>query len=321
MAQRVALLNWKNKNKDFDLSKIFEAFSDAWIVKWLDYENWYITPWYAFVEVEREGRKFCVLYENTENLPIDSNGTKKIFIEINNNNIIDWSRNNIDWTWIWSIKTALEFPSKNFLKIWRFENWNFISERRVLKSFKNLNSNNSILILDWNWKVPIANLPAMPIDINWFAEKNLEDDQYFPVYDMEDRENKKISVRQLNNRFNNIETKQNFRSEVFHFSHRLNGDNSEYILNHNLWKMPEIIHIFWTIIWIWVKWKQIWNSTIDYKSTTYPWTLNNFYSERNNVFEYKISEVTENYIKFVWRHRAITWGNDFNVNIWLIIIT
>lgn len=320
MTQRVALLNWKNKNKDFDLSKIFEAFSDSWIVEGLDFQNWYITPWYAFVEVQRDGRKFCVLYENTEKLPIDSNWTKKIFIEINNNNIIDGSRNNIDWTWIWSIKTAPEFPIKNFLKIWRFENWNFISERNVLKNFRNLNSNNSLLVLDWNWKIPVANIPPMPIDINWFSEKNLEDDQYFPVYDSADRENKKISVRYITDRFNHIEEKQNFKNEVYHFEHQLWYHDSEYIFQHNFWKIPDIIHIFWTFNWIWAKNKQIWWA-VWWRLTTKPhtWTLNSYYGDNSDLLSYKITEVTASHIKFYWRSR-FSGGGNLTVNIGLMLI-
>lgn len=206
--QRVALLNWKNKNKDFDLSKIFESFWTPWVSKWLDYENWYITPWFAFIEVEREWKKFVVLFENTENFPIDTNWTKKVFIEISHDKVLDWSNNNVDWTWIWAIKTASEYPTKNFIKLWRIENWIFHNEKvkislkedfNLTKQWNTFNQSNKLLKLDWNAKVPVGNLPAMPVNIEWNSkEENIWNLKYF-LATIEWNQNRKVDMQSFLN--------------------------------------------------------------------------------------------------------------------------
>lgn len=158
MTQRVALLNGNNINQDFDLSKIFEAFSESWVVKWLEVQAWNVTPWFAFVEVQREWKKFCILFENTENFSIDTSWNKKIFIEISENNILNWTINSEDWTWIWIIKSADYFPSKNFLALAEITNWQirdtrvFVRIRDSVAWIENITSNlvrKSIKINPW----------------------------------------------------------------------------------------------------------------------------------------------------------------------------
>lgn len=180
MTQRVALLNGNNINQDFDLSKIFEAFSESWVVKWLEVQAWNVTPWFAFVEVQREWKKFCILFENTENFSIDTSWNKKIFIEISENNILDWTNNTEDWTWIWIIKSADYLPSKNFLALAEITNWQirdtrvFVRIRDSVAWIENITSNlvrKSIKINPWedlnNIKTP------------WFYHNrgNIESDQ------------------------------------------------------------------------------------------------------------------------------------------------
>jgi len=118
--QRVALLNWNNINQDYDLSAIFEAFANVslwWVINWLELNNWVITPWRAFVKVNRNWRQFFVLFENTEDVSIDTSTDGKIFIKINEANIVDGTANNEDGTWIWQIVKDTNFPTANYLPL------------------------------------------------------------------------------------------------------------------------------------------------------------------------------------------------------------
>ena len=183
--QRVALLNWKNKNKDYDLSKIFEAFWEPWVVKWLEYQDWNITPWFAFVLVERNGINFCVLFENTENVAVSE---WKIFIEISQEKILDWSENNIDWTGIWAIKVDQNYPEKNFLKLGTLSWGAFQKESKKVEAsskidiLQNFNSANQLVKLWADWKLPaldgsnLRNIQAETknLNLNFVAWENIE---------------------------------------------------------------------------------------------------------------------------------------------------
>ncbi len=168
--QRVALINWENINQDYDLSKILESLATPWVVKGLEVQSWKVTKWYSFVEITRNSTKFLVLFENTEELNINTSGTKKIFIEINQNNIDDGSFNESNWEWIWVIKIASNYPTKNFLKLASIDNWIITDEREFLDIRSNFNVTqqgntfnlaNRLLKLNWSWKVPINNLPIL----------------------------------------------------------------------------------------------------------------------------------------------------------------
>lgn len=324
--QRVALINGKNKNKDFDLSKILESLATPWVVEGLDFHNGKITKGYAFVQVERLGKIFCVLFENWEDLPIDSTWTKKVFIEILHEKIIDGSTNNVDGTWIWFIKTAPNFPEKNFLKLWRFENWYFHSEKQLLttreglnitKQWNTFNGANQLLRLNESWKIEENNLPPMNIDINWLPEKNLESDQFLPVYDWSDRRNGKVSAKKIIDRLEKIEQKQN-KVTVLSPNFNLESTKNELIINHNHSWVPDMINIYWDFVWSWKWWKQIWSSHLtNYENNTEEWFL--YKKDRNFL---KIKEVNATQIKFEYYYHNWTssWYHNKYYNIWLMLI-
>lgn len=287
--QRVALLNWKNKNKDYDLSKIFQSLASPWVVEWLDYNNWKITPWFAFVEVERQGIRFCILFENTENLPIDSTWTKKVFIEILNEKILDGSSNNIDWTEIWFIKTAPNFPEKNFLKLGRFEDWYFHSEKQILttrndlnitKQWNDFNGANQLLKLNSSGKIDNENMPLMNIDINWHNRTNFWNNQEFLVYDKTLGANRKVESSSF---FDKFETKYDFS---FFTISKNTGDEKIKIIEHNLWKTPKFITLEWSSDRRENKWFYIsnWNITKQWnpewrKIINFSWSNGGYYLE------------------------------------------
>lgn len=171
--QRVALINWKNKNQDFDLSKIFSSIATSWVVEGLEVQNWKVTSWYAFIEVYRAWVKFNVLFQNTEDLVIDTTGTKKVFIEINQSNIDDWISNSSDWTWIWEIKTASSYPAKNFIALASITSWSILNEKNQIK-FKPLQKENIFFEISWIyprryklWKIRNPDTWRFKIDLVW----------------------------------------------------------------------------------------------------------------------------------------------------------
>lgn len=152
--QRVALINWENINQDYDLAKIIKSIVTNWVVEWLEILDWKVTPWYAFVNITRDQESFPIIFANTEDLIIDTTWTKKVFIEINQENIDDWSINNANWTWIWEIKIWASYPSENFLSLASISSW-VITDERVFINFrwykrKGLNIN-KVLYVDENW--------------------------------------------------------------------------------------------------------------------------------------------------------------------------
>lgn len=169
--QRVSLLNGTNKNYDFDFSRLIDSISTPWIISWLEVQVWKINPWKAFVEVDRAWNKFYILYENIEEIIIDTSLTKKIFIEITQANIDDWSVNNPDGSWIWEIKIGDNYPAKNFLKLASINAWIITDERELIKLNENIlnqsdlwnvtkmwnifNWESSLVKLESDWKLPI----------------------------------------------------------------------------------------------------------------------------------------------------------------------
>ena len=63
------------------------------------------------------GVAFNVLVHITEEVTVDTTGTKKVWIEIDQTAIDDGSSNNADGTNIATIETGADYPSTNFVKI------------------------------------------------------------------------------------------------------------------------------------------------------------------------------------------------------------
>ncbi len=173
--QRVALLNWENINQDYDLAKIFKSLASSWVVEWLEVQSWKVTAGYGFIDVTRDWETFPVLFQNTADLVIDTTWTKKVFIELNQANIDDWINNNSNWTWIWEIKTASNYPSNNFIKLASIDSWVITDERdQVLLKFESFNWDLFKLLAVWEWLAEIRkqnwdlwSLNIADILLNW----------------------------------------------------------------------------------------------------------------------------------------------------------
>lgn len=187
--QRVALLNWKNKNKDYDLAKIFKSLAVSWVVEWLEVQSWKVTPGYAFIDVIRDWITFPILFENSSDVIIDTSWTKKVYIEIDQTKVDDWSINNVDWTWIAVIvATETSYPSENYISLASIDVWVITDERKeALIMPKNLvwehawlkvggNGNISIIKDSWElWTINVADILVEGIAINlanWLLKLN-----------------------------------------------------------------------------------------------------------------------------------------------------
>lgn len=162
--QRVALINWKNKNQDYDLAKIFQSLWTAGVGEWLQVTNWSVSAWYWFVNITRDSKTFPVLFASDSAVTIDTTWTKKVFIEINQSNIDDGSINNPDWTWIWSIKTASSYPSSNYIPLASISSWTITDARVFIQGYLTKRNQNETITWSWNfaWE-----LTANKLLYNW----------------------------------------------------------------------------------------------------------------------------------------------------------
>lgn len=305
--QRVALINGNNINQDHDLSKIFEAFWEPWVVDGLVVESNKVKAWFWFVHINREWKNFVVLFENTEDFPIDTSWTKKVFVEILREKIIDWSWNNEDWSWIWAIKIAPDYPTENFMRLAKIENWRIIDERNIVKSkhplLNNFNSWNQLLKLDWDWRVPENNLPPMNININWLPNTEFQNDMNMIVYDPKTQRNYKIPTNHIYERFETIESNMASKTKMLSFEiseKTVPWLRSWEIVNipHNFWRKPSIVQVYGNIFhWIWANWEQMWWAMIWREGKAYK---DSFYRVADPNLEHliEIREVTKDNIKF-----------------------
>lgn len=115
--ERVALLSGKNINKDSDISKLLQGLATSWVVEWLAVTTWQVAVWYAFIEVSRDGESFYVLYQNTSAVTIDTTGTKKVWIAVDQTKVDDGSNNSVDGSGIGSIQTWASYPASNYIPL------------------------------------------------------------------------------------------------------------------------------------------------------------------------------------------------------------
>lgn len=222
--QRVWVLNGNNITYDKDLTAGILSSLTQWVIEWFDTSwSWAsaeILPWKALIEVTRSNwEKILVFFESTTNEAINLTWTKKIYIEIEQSKIDDWSSNNEDWTDIWQITTSSTYPSNNFIPLYDVASWVVTDERENVKwklLRKNLESN-KIIYLDNNWEEKTLslwtnwqvltstwtstapNFTSPAVDINWLPEKTSPvSDDLILLSDSEDsNQNKKAKISSI----------------------------------------------------------------------------------------------------------------------------
>lgn len=133
MTQRIGLLNGTNITYDKDFTAGILATLNQWIIEGLTI-SWSgasanVIPWKALIECIRTNwEKVMVFFENTANVALDLTWTKKVYIQVNQWKIDDWSSNSEDGTGIASIQTGASYPSSNYIKIASVSSWTITYE-------------------------------------------------------------------------------------------------------------------------------------------------------------------------------------------------
>lgn len=140
MTQKISLLNGENINFDYQITALHRAVIFAGVVgDSLKYENGSVGIGSAFIECERtNGERIMTYFENTEKVAISPENNGKIFVEVAAQNIEDGSLNAPDGTGIASIKTAPNFPEKNFLPIASINGAGGVTDARESIALKSL---------------------------------------------------------------------------------------------------------------------------------------------------------------------------------------
>lgn len=219
MGERISLLAGTNLNLDSDLSSHIDSIVNEWVINWLVISTTQVTAWRAYVKVKRDAspdKYFYVLYETEDIVTIAPTNNQYIYIEVDQAKINDWSLNNANWTWIWSIKCWASVPTDNCIILAQMNSsWVIITTSRQEISLKWITRKNrwtwKLFYTDWNWieqeltldivwKVLQSNwISAAPsfvvptVSINWLTEKtSVVADDEFVIYDSVWLDNKKL---------------------------------------------------------------------------------------------------------------------------------
>lgn len=132
--QRAWIINGENITQDKDLSNYFLSLAYVGVFEWLLVEEDIVWVWKSIIECTRtNGEKVAVSFENTEAVVIDTSWTTKVYIEVNQAKLDDWSNNSEDWTGIAEIKTGASYPSGNYTKLASVTTWDITDERTFIK--------------------------------------------------------------------------------------------------------------------------------------------------------------------------------------------
>ncbi len=125
-------------HQDHDIATYYLALAKGGIVSWLTItnndKNTLISKGKAIIECQRgTGETLAVVFYVTEEVSLEKKDWF-VIVEINQENIDDHFLNNEEGTGIWSCKITDTLPAKNFLLLWKIENWNInTSEREEAK--------------------------------------------------------------------------------------------------------------------------------------------------------------------------------------------
>jgi len=223
--QRVWILNGNNINYDKDFTAwflatiqqgIIEGFSISWSGASAE-----ILPWKALIKCTRSNwDTFLATFENTENVAVDMSGTKKVYIVIDQDKIDDGTLNNENGTWLWEITTdPSTYPSLNFVALYDIISDVVWDDRVAIKLSDHFNATlqwntfniaNTLLLLDWNWLIPVENMPPAELDIDVLSEDIWKYWDFWVIFD--GIWNKKIKIENIQNALKNYQLANNLTS-------------------------------------------------------------------------------------------------------------
>lgn len=144
MAQKVTLLNGVTVERDTDYTACANSVLTPGVVNWgLEVTNESVAPGIAFIKVTRNAttpsEEILVKYENTVAESIDTSGTKKVWIAIEQANVNDPGLNVADGTGVGSIQTGANYPTSNYIPLASIDGGIITDERKEVRVFsKNL---------------------------------------------------------------------------------------------------------------------------------------------------------------------------------------
>ncbi len=169
--QRVWILNGKNKTYDHDVAMLFFAMLTEWIISWF-WISWTgataeIEIGKAFIKATRNNWQIVwCSFENTANVVTDLTWTKKVYIEITQAKVDDWTNNNEDWSGIAEIKTGADRPASNYLKLYSVASWVITDERvQAYVPWDTLDLSSLTQDIVTTWKMTIWSWPDNPEDV------------------------------------------------------------------------------------------------------------------------------------------------------------
>lgn len=139
---RCGNLNGNNITYDSDITNLIYWIANQWIISWFEVTSWTVQVGKAVLYGTRTNWEIvAVSIENTTPFSIDTSGTKKVYLTINQAKLDDGSENNVDGTGIVSVATGANYPSSNCIKLASISGWVIIDERVFIK-YKALSRDN-----------------------------------------------------------------------------------------------------------------------------------------------------------------------------------
>lgn len=111
-------VNGNNITYDKDITWLINPLINQWIVSWFTVSTWSVASGKAILQATRTNWEVVyVSVENTTAITIDTTGTKKVYITIDQSKLDDWIENLENWTGIVSVSTWASYPSSNYIPL------------------------------------------------------------------------------------------------------------------------------------------------------------------------------------------------------------
>lgn len=213
---KTTLLNGITTERDKDYTALGLSILEAGVVSGLEVTTNQVANGVAFIKVTRTAttptEEILVKLEITTNEVIDTSGTKKVWLEINQNNINDPGLNDANGTTAGSIQTGANYPAGNYIPLaditggvitderefiklkllrkWLTPNSIFYTDTNGVEKELALGTAGQVLSSQWVDQPPIFISPS--IDIVWLSEKtNIVWEDLLILSDSEDAWNNK----------------------------------------------------------------------------------------------------------------------------------
>jgi hypothetical protein len=179
---RVALLNGCKHNYDHDITKLIGSLINGdCVVTGLEVTTWQVSAWYGFLEAIRTatGDSAFVLVSLTEdNTSIDTSGTKKVWITLDQDLIDDASLISENQDNVASLQTGISYPSTPHIKLASISSGTITDERVFisLKQWVNKTLTETITWLKYFSLFPQKSGALTPVNDSDFATKKYIDD-------------------------------------------------------------------------------------------------------------------------------------------------